>query len=338
MFRLIVLFFLFINLASTHAQNLVPYRDNQKEKWGYKNKAGKIVLPAIYDDAADFSDGVAGVAIRKKVSKHDYEEPIWGFIDATGKLILPFKYRTAHYLKKMYFNEGLAIVTEVTETENSTTFKYGFINKKGIYIVPCKYQYVIEFKGGFAAVNLGGFNDGHGGIDGGLWGLINKEGNEVVEPKYTYLSSFSGGFAIIKSYGKYGFVNTAGVEVIKPIYLYANDFVEGLAKVTLGTQEMPKYGFIDKTGKEIVAIKYDDANNFSEGLAAINIGGKWERVSRYSQAMEIVGGKWGYVDKTGMIVIPCKYKKAGDFKKGKATVELNGQTFSIDKNGNGIDE
>jgi hypothetical protein len=33
---------------------------------GFKNKAGKIVLPAIYDDAAEFSDGVAAVAIRKK--------------------------------------------------------------------------------------------------------------------------------------------------------------------------------------------------------------------------------------------------------------------------------
>jgi hypothetical protein len=238
----------------------------------------------------------------------------------------------------MFFFEGLAIVTEVIETENSTTFKYGFINKKGSYIVPCKYDFIFNFKDGFAMVNVGGFNDGHFGIDGGLWGYINKEGKEVVKPIYTFLSSFSGGLAIIKSYGKYGFINTSGIEVIKPIYLYANDFAEGMAKVALGTQEMPKYGFIDKTGKEIVAVKYDDANNFSEGLAAINIGGKWEHASRYSQAMEMIGGKWGYVDKTGKIVIPCKYEKAGDFKKGKATVELNGQTFSIDKNGNGIDE
>jgi hypothetical protein len=60
-FSVILIFICFV----LHAQNLVPFRANN-EKWGFKNKAGKIVLPAIYDDAAEFSDGVAAVAIRKK--------------------------------------------------------------------------------------------------------------------------------------------------------------------------------------------------------------------------------------------------------------------------------
>jgi len=332
-FSVILIFICFV----LHAQNLVPFRANN-EKWGFKNKAGKIVLPAIYDDAAEFSDGVAAVAIRKKVSIRDYKEPVWGFIDATGKFILPYKYRTAHYLTKMYFTGGLAIVTEVKETENSTSFTYGFINKKGIYVVPCKYQYVLNFENVLARVNLGGFNDGHGGIDGGLWGLINKEGKEVVEPKYAELYEFKQGLARIKSYGKYGFINNVGIEIIKPIYTSADDFFEGMAKVGLGTNEIPKYGFIDKTGKAIVPIEFDAAEPFSEGLAAINKGGKYESYSRYSQAMKLIGGKWGYVDKTGKIVVPCKYQKAGKFKQGKAEVELNDQIFKIDKNGNGIDE
>jgi hypothetical protein len=71
--------------------------------------------------------------------------------------------------------------------------------------------------------------------------------------------------ARFKSYGKYGFINNVGIETIKPIYTYADDFFEGMAKVGLGTNEIPKYGFIDKTGKAIVPVEYDAAEPFSEG-------------------------------------------------------------------------
>ena len=43
--------------------------------------------------------------------------------------------------------------------------------------------------------------------------------------------------------------------------------------------------------------------------------------------------KEGYIDIEGHIVIPPKYQRASHFDKGLATVELEGQSFYIDKCG-----
>ena len=48
--------------------------------------------------------------------------------------------------------------------------------------------------------------------------------------------------------------------------------------------------------------------------------------------------KYGYIDKTGKEVIDLKYDGAGYFDGGKAYVELNGEEFYIDKNGNRVEE
>lgn len=49
--------------------------------------------------------------------------------------------------------------------------------------------------------------------------------------------------------------------------------------------------------------KYDQLSLFSEGYAAV-----------------CKNGKWGYIDKTGQEVIPCKYERANPFHEGLASV------------------
>jgi hypothetical protein len=59
-----------------------------------------------------------------------------------------------------------------------------------------------------------------------------------------------------------------------------------------------------------------ELNSFSEGLRP-----------------EQLGGKWGFIDASGVMVIPAKYDKTWDFDEGLACVELNGKGGLIDKNG-----
>ena len=47
-------------------------------------------------------------------------------------------------------------------------------------------------------------------------------------------------------------------------------------------------------------------------------------------------GKWGFIDKTGNIVIPCIYNKVDDFHDGLAKVRKNGKWGFIDRTGNEI--
>ena len=61
---------------------------------------------------------------------------------------------------------------------------------------------------------------------------------------------------------------------------------------------------------------YDWVGDFSEGLATVKL-----------------NDKYGYIDKTGREVIPCKYDGINDFKEGLAKVQLNGKIGFIDKTG-----
>ena len=46
-----------------------------------------------------------------------------------------------------------------------------------------------------------------------------------------------------------------------------------------------------------------------------------------------IDGKWGYIDRTGKVIIPCKYAWAYYFKSGHAHVERNGKYGFVDKTG-----
>ncbi len=47
----------------------------------------------------------------------------------------------------------------------------------------------------------------------------------------------------------------------------------------------------------------------------------------------VKGGKWGYINKQGKIVIPAQFEEAGDFENGKAEVKFNSKRVFIDKRG-----
>lgn len=46
------------------------------------------------------------------------------------------------------------------------------------------------------------------------------------------------------------------------------------------------------------------------------------------------GGKWGFIDKDGNLVIPAKYDECRSFSEGYAIVKENGSVYFIDKKGN----
>ena len=43
-------------------------------------------------------------------------------------------------------------------------------------------------------------------------------------------------------------------------------------------------------------------------------------------------GKWGFIDKTGKVIIEHKYNEIGDFSDGLVRVKLNGRWRYVDKN------
>ena len=65
---------------------------DKKSKCGFKDKTGKIVIPATFDSVNDFSEGLSLVGNSNKVNK---DAAKWGFIDKTGKIVINMMYDSA---------------------------------------------------------------------------------------------------------------------------------------------------------------------------------------------------------------------------------------------------
>ncbi len=126
---------------------LIPAKKNGK--WGYLNIRNETVINFIYDEAYLFSEGVAAVAVQKKI----------GFIDKKGKFVIEPQYDFSWNFGSNYcFNGG------VSPFFNNG--KWGFINKSGKVLIPASYEYVTGFINEKAIV-----------AQNKKFGIINKSGN-----------------------------------------------------------------------------------------------------------------------------------------------------------------
>jgi hypothetical protein len=56
-------------------------------KWGWIDRQGQVVILPAWDEAGDFSSGLAAVGTRD-----EYDRLHWGFIDHGGRLVIPQRY------------------------------------------------------------------------------------------------------------------------------------------------------------------------------------------------------------------------------------------------------
>jgi hypothetical protein len=130
------------------------------------------------------------------------------------------------------------------------------------------------------------------------------------------MKGFQDGFAPVRYQEKWGFLNTDGKLAIPAQYDKVTQFNSGYAVA----QKVGKYYILDKTGNEIMVDigGLSDINEFSEGYAIYKLD----------------DGNVGFIDGNGTVVIPAKYKAAGDFSGGLAWAkDITGSVGYIDKKG-----
>ncbi|MEO0103191.1 MAG: WG repeat-containing protein [candidate division WOR-3 bacterium] len=72
--KILILFFILIlsfsfgqkEVTGSGKGELSPFEDSKTGKWGYINKQGKIVIRPQFNEAKDFSEGLAAVKIGDK--------------------------------------------------------------------------------------------------------------------------------------------------------------------------------------------------------------------------------------------------------------------------------
>jgi ankyrin repeat protein len=295
--------------------------------YGYIDKSGKWAIKPRYQDALEFSEGLARVA----VSGFDWKTYAYGFIDKSGKLAIPGPFDLA-----FGFHEGYAIVA----AGKPGSRKYGFIDTSGKIVIPCQYRDAQNFFDGLAAVELAAgkwvfidktgtqaipaqfegctwnFTDGLVGVKaGGKWGFIDKRGAFVIPPQFENVSmwGFRESLAAVQAAGKWGFIDKKGTLVIAPRFEDARLFSEGFAAVKSDGQ----WGYIDKTGTLVIAPQFSGAYGFSNGLSVV----------RVTDAFDI--SYYKYIDAQGTIVLGEGYTEASSFSEGLAMTMIKWGPLSL---------
>ncbi len=149
---------------------------------------------------------------------------------------------------------------------------------------------------------------------GDVWGYMDVKGKSVVDPQYLAAGAFVADRAYVVTTDRLaGYIDAAGGLVIEPQYQAALPFGSGLASVMKDQQWL----VIDKTGKTVLPGPYAEPLEFHEGLARVR-----------------KGNRWGFVNTKSELVIPYQFATAGDFYEGRALVQNQEDYYGyIDKTG-----
>ena len=244
---------------------------------------------------------------------------------------------------------------------------WGFCDESGSIVIPCEWEDARIFRDGVAMVKRDG-----------CWGLIDTSGNLVSDCQWDAIE-----FSWLSHY-----------QVLKGSTWYLLDKYGRLClgNNVYGIQRNDKWGLADSSGQLLTPCYWDLITPFSSqwDLAAVKQGNKWGlihadgtlasacqgdyigdfknknpfRVGRDGKYgyMDETGnlvipciwdalkdiscdllpakqdGKWGYLDDSGQLVIPCIWEEAEDFQdyldEEYAGVRRNGKWGLIDKTGN----
>ena len=208
--------------------------------------------------------------------------------------------------------------------------KYGVVSEKGTIILPLKYSFINSNKNGYT-VKLNG-----------KVGLFNLEGKEIIPISYhwIYTDKIDDNIPIVaKLDGKEGYINTKNEWVIPPTYRDAFAFRQGLAKVRkvrdyiinlkgepviqdfdANVIEPSDNTYIVGVRKECKYMVYDLNGNLLDTYNLLR--NNWSDDAIFAVKK---GGKWGYIDGYGKVIIPLEYEEVRNFSEGLAAVRKDGK-------------
>ena len=255
------------------------------------------------------------------------------YADISAPIYISLETLVVARLEKIYQDTEFQINNDIVIVHKDS--RYGAIMINGKEIIPMQYSYVSYQDGFFTVYN----NDACGIVsrDGSFLFPLSKDRsvhyvgqgfflaknnpflfNAVKSEKifmkrnYDKICEFHEGFAIVCQNMRWGFIDEKGKEIGSIQYDKVRDFCEGFAAVCTGVN----WGFIDRNGNEIIAPGYAEVKDFDRGVAIVQ---NW-------------GQKWGIIDSTGSIFIPCVAYNVPYFNSdGFADINLSKNSWDLIK-------
>ena len=299
---------------------------SENDRFGFIDKNGNWVIYPAFDEVENFVEGVSIVKQKEK----------FFLIDRTGTKI------SDDFDEINQFNEGLAVVR--------SNKKYGAINRLGGMIIPAEYD------------KLGDFQHDHAWFqNNGKYGFIDHNNFISIKNEYDWLDNYSGLIRAKKEKG-YGVIDNKGNVIIPFDY----ERIEPHASGTFLLVKNSKYGFADKTGCLYTMLEYDYDNKLlaedlirsseikstiyfkiimdgEQGLLndrgrVLAEPGEFEELFLPSSGLIRVFSKdkYYFLDLKFRPVFKEKYEEAEDFINGLSIVKKNNKWQIIDKNGNAL--
>ena len=255
-----------LNMYGSSFIEIAHYRDGRcwvrkGDKYGLLDSSGKELTAFIYENAFDFSKGLAAVQRNGQ----------WGFVDKTGREVIPPSWQYASS-----FREGLAPVVR----DN----KWGFIDTDGSTVIEPQYYGAYPFSEGVAQIVVRKKDPRWNHLTE-LYGYIDRSGKEVIAPKYdrfdivhdlAVVSPDVMGREAATNAGGRSIVDWRNMSVVIPcegipglskadkIYLHHVTDDLYLVSNTTGDDERKvvrlrksRKGIIDKSGSIIIPVDYD---------------------------------------------------------------------------------
>jgi len=334
------------------------YEDNvlrvsKNGKYGIINYQGQEILPCEYEEITALKGVKTNFIVKKDGNV--------GLVNDVGQTIVNTEYKDVIALKDEYKSEYI-----IVNAEN----KYGLISTSGATLIEAKYDEV-KYIGSshlFAVkeadtwklfdteANKIVIEEGYKNIveaksenivvidEDGKYGVLNKDYSVKIEPQYEDLKYAFSIYYIAKKDGKYGIINSENETVIEFEYQRMT-YVENGGFIEADKTDTETVLFDNNLGQKVVGIVSD--LNTEKGYIKVYTNNEYkyynfkleeknstDLLTSNTLFLSKKDGKYGYVDKSGNVVVDYIYEDATEQNAlGFAAVKKDGIWGSINKAG-----
>lgn len=241
-------------LGTTFDVPVVGYKTIENAYYNTTSPEDKFEIPAMFEEAGLFIDGIAAVKINGK----------WGFIDQTGEFVIECE----HYYAKSLTHGIVAILSEIwPETGKvQATRRWALFDTAGNQLTDFLYYGVSKFIDDLALMYFSPLDANP------KTAFVNTDGKQITPALYSTLSHnyYSEGYVLLSNSGYY-FYDTEGNQAFSRRFSGGTgSFSEGLAAFRESGSML--YGYIDTKGNVSIKKKYRIAEDFSKGYAYVSMG------------------------------------------------------------------
>ncbi len=256
-------------------------------------------------------------------------------MDKNGKIIMPYIYAANSY----YVSDGIIAkgnwYNEYAYPDIETN---GYFDLSGNRINETEYIYSRNFSDGIAFVRYEKYDESEDSFYdfGELEAcLIDKDENIVLKLPDTFAHSDGVGDSGLGFVGNYDFFGeySEGLINFSSDFRYKESIFEYYGPWP--SENVLLTGYVDLKGDIIIPQKFYDGGVFHSGMAWVQEAILNEEDDSFF-ASEYTGGKFGYINKTGELVIPYIYDNITDFDGEYASAQKDGKWGLINKKGETI--